>query len=138
MTKKLKFLTNEFFDRDAQVMAKDLIGKILYHRFEKKWLSARIIETESYYKNEKASHSSLGYTEARRAMFMPPGTIYMYYSRGKDSLNVSCQGEGNAVLIKSGYPWKGEFSDERNFEFLLENNPKKNGSLRRIENVCAG
>ena len=35
---------------------------------------------------------------------MPPGTIYMYYAHGGDSLNFSCQGDGNAVLIKSGYP----------------------------------
>ena len=34
---------------------------------------------------------------------MPPGTIYIYYARGGDSLNVSCGGDGNAVLIKSAY-----------------------------------
>jgi DNA-3-methyladenine glycosylase len=36
---------------------------------------------------------------------MPAGTIYMYYAHGKASMNVSAQGEGNAVLIKSGFPY---------------------------------
>ena len=74
------------------------------HTFNQFFFSARIIETEAYYINEKGSHASLGFTEKRRALFMPPGTIYMYYAHGGDSLNFSCQGDGNAVLIKSGYP----------------------------------
>jgi 3-methyladenine DNA glycosylase Mpg len=36
---------------------------------------------------------------------MDGGTIYMYYSRGGDSFNISAAGPGNAVLIKSAYPW---------------------------------
>ena len=54
--------------------------------------------------NDRGSHASLGFTKKREALFMKPGTIYMYYARGGDSLNFSCQGEGNAVLIKSGFP----------------------------------
>jgi DNA-3-methyladenine glycosylase len=68
-------------------------------------LKAIIVETEAYYLNDKASHAYLGYTHKRQALFMPPGTVYMYYSRGGDSLNVSCKGEGNAVLIKSAVPF---------------------------------
>ena len=64
----------------------------------------RIIETEAYYINERGSHASLGFTEKRKALFMKPGTIYMYYARGGDSLNFSCLGDGNAVLVKSGFP----------------------------------
>jgi len=43
-------------------------------------LTAQILETEAYYLNDKASHASLGFTEKRKALFMPPGTIYMYFS----------------------------------------------------------
>jgi len=68
------------------VLARALIGKVLRHRVDhpdggRIWLAAKIIETEAYYLTEKGSHSSLGWTEARRAMFMEPGTIYMYYAR---------------------------------------------------------
>jgi DNA-3-methyladenine glycosylase len=38
-----------FFDRDAQVVAKDLLGKVLAHKVDDIWVSARIIETEVYY-----------------------------------------------------------------------------------------
>ena len=85
-------------------------GKIIYSKYNDLWLTAQILETEAYYLNDKASHASLGFTEKRKALFMPPRTIYMYFSRGSDSLNISCHGEGNAVLIKSGYPIKNSGS----------------------------
>lgn len=81
-----------------------LLGKILVHWVDDRPLAVRIIETEAYALNERGSHASLGYTEKRKALFMPPGTIYMYYARGNDSFNTSCRGDGNAVLFKSGYP----------------------------------
>ena len=95
----------DVFDRDALELARDLLGKVIRHRVDGLWLSARIIETEAYYQAEKGSHASLGYTHKRRALFMDGGVIYMYYARGGDSLNFSAAGPGNAVLIKSGHPW---------------------------------
>src|SRR6218665_3863295 len=101
-------LPDSFFDRDAQLLARALLGKIIRHRHRGHWLAARIIETEAYYLAEKGSHASLGYTEKRRALFMGGGHIYMYYARGGDSLNFSAHGPGNAVLIKSALPWLEE------------------------------
>ena len=98
-------LPDAFFDRDAQLVARELLGKVIRHRVNGLSLSARIIETEAYYCAEKGSHASLGYTEKRKALFLDGGHIYMYYARGGDSLNFSAQGPGNAVLIKSAYPW---------------------------------
>lgn len=95
-------LPDDFFDRDAQMLARELLGKVIRHRVGEIWLSARIIETEAYYVAEKGSHASLGYTEKRKALFLDGGHIYMYYARGGDSLNFSAHGPGNAVLIKSG------------------------------------
>ena len=37
-----------FFDRYAQVVAKGLLGKVLAHKVDDIWVSARIIETEVY------------------------------------------------------------------------------------------
>ena len=99
-------LSRNFFNWDAITTAKALLGKILRARYDKVWLCAQIIETEAYFQNEKVSHASLRYINKRIALFMSPGTIYMYYERCGDSLNVSCRGKGNAVLIKSGYPYK--------------------------------
>lgn len=64
-------LPDSFFDRDAQTLAKALLGKVIRHRHGDLWLAARIIETEAYYLSDKGSHASLGYTEnARRYSWM--------------------------------------------------------------------
>ncbi|WP_177325106.1 DNA-3-methyladenine glycosylase [Pseudomonas sp. UW4] len=131
-------LPDAFFDRDAQTLARDLLGKIIRHRVGDLWLSARIIETEAYYCAEKGSHASLGYTEKRKALFLDGGHIYMYYARGGDSLNFSAQGPGNAVLIKSAYPWVDELSGPASLAQMLLNNPDAQGHPRPSQKLCAG
>lgn len=101
-----KPLPTAFFNQPPLQLAVQLLGKVIFHQVAGLWLACQIVETEAYYLAEKGSHSSLGRTPSREAMFMPAGAIYMYYSRGKPSLNVSAQGEGNAVLIKAGIPWR--------------------------------
>ena len=131
-------LKPDFFARDSCEVAKALLGKVLRRKYKNTWLSARIIETEAYYLSEKASHSSLGYTEKRKAMFMPPGTIYMYYARGHDSLNVSCGDKGDAVLIKAAYPVFDSLSPPGTLQLMQSLNPEKNGIPRPEEKLCAG
>jgi len=134
----LLMLTKNFFARDAQVVAKDLLGKILRVKYQGCWLSAQIIETEAYYLADKGSHASLGYTQKRKALFMPAGTIYMYYARGGDSLNVSCLGEGNACLIKSAIPYFDAQSPENSLQIMHQLNPAVSGALRHPERLCSG
>jgi DNA-3-methyladenine glycosylase len=132
-------LNPDFFNRDTQTVAIDLLGKVIHSYVDDIWLSAQIIETEAYYINEKGSHASLGITEKRKALFMPPGTIYMYYARGSDSLNVSCAGLGNAVLIKSGYPFPVESLDSEEIRLMQKLNPMKSKRKPRpVENLCSG
>jgi DNA-3-methyladenine glycosylase len=126
-----------FFDRDAGVVARDLIGKVLRRRLGACWLAAQIVETEAYYRRERGSHASLGRTPSREALFMPPGTIYMYYARGGDSLNVSCRGAGNAVLLKSGRPFVDATSPARCVARMLRENPGAHGP-RAFAKLCAG
>lgn len=99
-------LPPSFFDRDACTVARDLLGKVIRRKYNQQWLAARIIETEAYYLQDNGSHASLGFTKKRKALFMQAGSIYMYYAHGRDSLNISCRGEGNAVLIKSAFPYQ--------------------------------
>ena len=139
MKKTRNILEKSFFNRDACEVAKDLLGKVIRHKIGDNWLSAKIIETEAYYKHEKGSHASLGYTNSRKALFMPHATIYMYYARGGDSLNFSCKGEGNAVLIKSGIPFlEGDNSIEM-LSIMQSNNPIKNSTKQRDPmKLCSG
>ncbi|MDH5631819.1 MAG: DNA-3-methyladenine glycosylase [Gammaproteobacteria bacterium] len=127
-------LAQGFFSAEAEQVAQSLLGKVIRRRFQGQWLSARIIETEAYYRHERASHSSLGYSHARRAMFMPAGIIYMYYARGWPSLNVSTEGEGDAVLIKSAYPWPHRLSGKRMIDLMQQAYAEK----RPLHRLCAG
>ena len=49
MPKISKYCDSKFFDRDVQVVAKDLLGRVIEHLVDNVWLSVRIIETEAYY-----------------------------------------------------------------------------------------
>lgn len=132
-------LANAFFARDSVTVARQLLGKVLRVKYRNIWLSAQIIETEAYYLKEKASHASLGFTEKRKALFMPPGTIYMYHSRGGDSLNVSARGKGNAVLIKAAFPYLEGRNSELILKVMRKLNPAKNITQPRpVEKLCSG
>ncbi|UVE18463.1 DNA-3-methyladenine glycosylase [Pseudomonas sp. LS44] len=134
----MRALPDAFFDRDAQILARALLGKVIRHRVGDLWLAARIIETEAYYCIERGSHASLGYTEKRRALFLDGGHIYMYYARGGDSLNFSAQGAGNAVLIKSAYPYLDAHSGAASLARMHQFNPDAQGQPRAAEKLCAG
>ncbi|MCW9013850.1 MAG: DNA-3-methyladenine glycosylase [Gammaproteobacteria bacterium] len=131
-------LNKQFFNRDACTVARELLGVIIRRKYRGNWLAARIIETEAYYLADRGSHASLGFTEKRKALFMPAGTIYMYYARGKDSLNISCQGEGNAVLIKSAFPYEDNKTDARSIPMMQQLNPAISGDIRHPERLCRG
>lgn len=132
-------LPRAFFDRDALELARALVGKVIRRRLDGLWLSARIIETEAYYLVDRGSHASLGYTAKRHPLFVEEGgTIYMYYARGGDSLNISAHGAGNAVLVKSGHPWLDERSGPEALARMQALNPRADGSPRAPNRLCAG
>ena len=133
-----KALPDAFFDRDARQLARELLGKVVRHRVDGLWLSARIIETEAYYLEEKGSHASLGYTHKRRALFMDGGVVYMYYARGGDSLNFSAGGPGNAVLIKSAYHRVDAVSGPGALARMPALTPYAPGGRRPPGRLCAG
>jgi DNA-3-methyladenine glycosylase len=134
----MAIVNTSFFNRDACDLAGKLLGTIIRRKYRGQWLAARIIETEAYYLHEKGSHASLGVTQKRRALFMPAGTIYMYYAHGKDSLNISCMGAGNAVLIKSAFPYEDEFTHPDALNIMQSLNPLSSGQARAACKLCAG
>lgn len=92
-----------FFDRPAPLVATDLIGA----EFTIAGAGGLIIETEAYTHEDPASHSYNGQTPRNRAMFGPPGTVYIYRSYGIHwCLNFVCQAVG-AVLIRALEPRTG-------------------------------
>lgn len=108
---KLK-LGEDFFKQQCIRLAKAFLGKVLVRRCaDGTELRGKIVETEAYLGGEdKASHSAGGKrTERNTAMFMKPGTIYVYPIYGIYlCMNVSSEGEGAAVLLRSLEPLQGQ------------------------------
>nr|XP_028561546.1 DNA-3-methyladenine glycosylase [Podarcis muralis] len=100
-----------FFDQPCVRLARALLGQILVRRLpDGRALRGRIVETEAYLGGEDtASHSRGGRQTARNtAMFMAPGTLYVYQIYGiYFCMNISSQGEGAAVLLRSLEPLQG-------------------------------
>jgi len=123
-----------WFDQPAPQLAQALIGRLLVRRREGLTLLVRLIETEAYALTDKASHSSLGRTPSREPMFAAPGTIYMYWSRGGPSLNVSAAGSGDAVLLKSAIV----VAQGPALEAMHALNPTRGGGRRPAHKLASG
>jgi len=130
-------LSNDFFARDSLEVSKSLIGKILCHKYSEIWLKAMIIETEAYYGDEPGSHASKGRTKSKEALYMEPGIIYMYYSRGSDSIGFSTFGDGSSILVKSGIPFVEGSEGSKMLSKMHELNPI-NGRMREDHLLCSG
>ena len=103
-------LTANFFDLPALDLCKKLLGKRLVRKDEfGNILSGRIVETEAYPgRTDKASHSHKGRTGRNGAMFMDPGTAYVYIIYGMYyCFNISSKEKGGAVLIRAIEPVSG-------------------------------
>lgn len=114
---RVKRLTQSFFQRPAEDVARALIGKILVRRLRGKLFRARLIETEAYLGPEDlASHASKGRTRRTEVLFGPPGRAYVYLIYGlHEMLNVvaGALGQGQAVLIRAADPlddWKADLA----------------------------
>jgi DNA-3-methyladenine glycosylase len=111
---QLKPLTNtprlprSFFDRDTELVARELLGCLLVHRSEGVERIGRIVETEAYLGvDDLAAHSSKGITPRTRIMFGPAGYAYVYLIYGMHHcVNVVTgpAGEGTAVLLRALEP----------------------------------
>jgi DNA-3-methyladenine glycosylase len=107
----LKKCDRSFFERDAETLARDLIGAVLVHRVRGREYGARIVETEAYIgPQDLASHSSKGRTKRTEVMFGPAGHAYVYLVYGMHEMfNIVAgpTGSGQAVLIRAAEPPAG-------------------------------
>ena len=104
----MKVLTKEFFERKPELVASDLLGKLLVRQNGYKYQVGIIVETEAYLGNkDKASHSYSGETKRNKPMFGPAGYTYVYFTYGMHwLLNIVTEKEGqpSAVLIRAVEP----------------------------------
>src|SRR5690606_13775493 len=85
-------LSPKFFERNATVVARELLGTTLVRKARRKIFPARIVEVEAYEGFEdKASHASRGQTLLNGVMFGPAGVWYVYLCYGVHwMLNIVC------------------------------------------------
>ncbi len=99
-----RVLTTSFFDRPADIVARELLGKYLCRRIDGSTHALKIIETEAYIgPHDLASHAARGRTARNAPMFGPAGTWYVYFVYGMHWMLNVVTGPTNfpaAVLIR--------------------------------------
>ncbi len=107
----MKKLTNIFFNRPTEIVAQELLGKVLVYKNKDNLYSGIIVETEAYIGPEdKASHASRGKTPRNTPMFKEAGIWYIYLIYGfYNCLNIVTEKKNYpaAVLIRAIEPIEG-------------------------------
>ena len=111
MAGTIKPLPRSFYERNTQVVAFELIGKLLVFNPKGVALVGKIVETEAYLgAQDPASHAHRGVTVRNQVMFGPAGFSYVYFTYGNHHcLNVVTERENipGAVLIRALEPCMG-------------------------------
>ena len=128
----LKTLPTEFYQREPEVVAKELLGKKLVRRLDENLLEGIIVETEAYYGlDDPASRAFHGVKNYNRLMWNEVGRAFIYNVHKYWMFNVVAHESKQigAVLIRALEPMKGIEVMKRNRpvkrEFDLTNGPGK-------------
>ena len=117
-----------FFDRDARIVARELIGQVLVREYAGAQTRIDIAETEAYLgSHDLASHASRGRTALTEVLFGPAGVFYIYLIYGLHwMLNVVTgpAGHPSAVLIRGAGPYKGPGQLTRGLDISRDLNGK--------------
>ena len=120
----------DFFDRPCEDLARDLLGCVLVRVCEGEECRGKVVETEAYLGGEdRAAHSYNGHrTKRNEAMYMDPGTVYVYSIYGMHCcLNISSRGDGAAVLLRALEPVGG-----------LERMKRRRKAAKKERDLCNG
>jgi len=92
-------LKRNFFNRDTNIVAQELLGKVIVVRKKDgSKIKAVITETEAYHGfDDRASHASRKKTERNKVMFEKAGLVYVYLVYGMHYCI-------NFVTMKKGFP----------------------------------
>jgi DNA-3-methyladenine glycosylase len=149
--KNARLMPRIFFDRRPQIVARQLLGKLLVRREDNGPLVAgRIVETEAYLgADDAAAHSAAGRTQRTAVIFGPSGHAYVYFTYGMHyCMNVSCEPEGRAgcVLLRALEPVAGidEMARKRKIKMQIPRRPapRNDNSMgmdeRTLRLLCSG
>ncbi len=127
-----KVLPREFYERDPETVAKELLGKRLIRELGKNFLEGMIVETEAYYGlHDPASRAYHGIKNYNKPMWNEPGRAFIYNVHKYWMFNIVAHkpNEIGAVLIRAMEPTKGMEAMKKNRPvkklFDLANGPGK-------------
>ena len=114
-------LPREFYERDPETVAKELLGKRLIRKLGKNFLEGIIVETEAYYGlHDPASRAYHGIKNYNKPMWNEPGRVFIYNVHKYWMFNIVAHKPNRigAVLIRAVEPTKG-------MEVMKKNRPVK-------------
>jgi DNA-3-methyladenine glycosylase len=114
-------LPREFYGREPETVAKDLLGKRLIRKLGKNPLEGIIVETEAYYGLcDPASRAYHGIKKYNKPMWNEPGRAFIYNVHKYWMFNIVAHKPNNigAVLIRAIEPTNG-------IEIIKKNRPAK-------------
>jgi len=103
----MKKLNRDFFAKDTETVAKELLGKVLCRKKDNKIYRGLIVETEAYTQDDPACHAFGGISRRCESLFKKPGTAYVYLIYGMHhcvNLVTDKEEYGSGVLIRALEP----------------------------------
>ena len=130
-----QILPQKFYSRHAEIVAKELLGKLLVRSLDNDLLVGKIVETESYHGTRDPASRAFGgkKNNINKYMWNKPGTAFVYMVHGNWMFNVITgkENEPSGVLLRAIEPLSS-------VDKMFELRKKINSNVSDVRQLCSG